>query len=1306
MTFDPRRIADPRYFAENRLPAHSDHRWFRDAAEAVEGRSGYEQCLNGLWKFHYARNLAHTLEGFEAVDFDCSSWDDIPVPAHIQLQGYDRPQYTNVQYPWDGHEAIVPGEVPLRFNPVGSYVKTFELDRPLDAGERLSVCFHGAESAVAVWLNGADVGYACDSFTPSEFDLTDALVDGENRLAAQVFRYSGASWIEDQDFYRLSGLFRDVVLYRRPATHAEDIRVTTIVGDDLSEAQVELRVTLVGAGSVRAVLDGVGELRDRGDGVRTVSLASPRLWSSEDPHLYDLTIEVRDERGTPTEVIPQRVGVRRFGIEDGVLRINGRRIVFKGVNRHEFGLQGRVMSREQTESDIRLMKAAGINAVRTSHYPNNTFFYELCDEYGLYVIDEMNLEPHGSWDSLIRGRITLDQVIPGDRPEWREALLDRAASMFERDKNHRSIVLWSCGNESFGGANLLRVSEFFRERDSRPVHYEGVHWDPRYPETTDVVSLMYTPAADIERWLQTHRDKPFVLCEFAHAMGNSFGAVDRYLDLAYREPLFQGGFIWDFADQAIRLTDRRGREYFGYGGDCGEAPTDYEFSANGILFADHTPTPKLQEVAYLYQGFRTTITTEGIRVENRLLFTDSSDFDCVVTLGRVDRVLREVTIETAVAPGDSRDLPLPFALPAAPGEYTVDVSFRLRRPERWAPAGHEVAWEQSVFRVEGHPSGGSRSPAPRPELVDGTHNIGVRGRHFSALFSRLYGGLVSYRYGLSRDGGHELLRGVPQPNFRHAPTSNEKGWGMPFRDGAWLLASRYPRFVHDAQNPAVELHDDSVEVRFAYTLPTVPASECDVAYRVDPEGRVEVTLRLRAGEGLPDLPEFGFLLTTDAALRHLRWYGEGPEECYVDRRGGGPAGRLLPRRARGPHAVRAAAGVREPHGRAVGDGDGRPGSGATPRLSGGHGVLGPAVDAVRDRERGPPPRAAPDHPHGAAAGPDAARRRRRRLLGGPDSPRVPPTERTRARVHLRLPGGAVSSAGAGSPPRGERSRRVRHQGGDRSAGPLHPHPLTGALFGSPVPPGTGWPGDPATAGTPVADSPEAVRRLAADADVPELDARSSVCRACPRLVSWREHVATLGRRASFADQPYWGRPAPGFGPAGAPVLVVGLAPAANGANRTGRTFTGDRSGDWIYAALHRAGHASQPTSTAAGDGLELRGVRIVATLRCAPPGNRPTPAERDTCRPWLEREFELAAPTLRSVLALGAIAWDAALATTRALGWAVPRPRPRFGHGAEASLVTPDGRTVRLLGSYHVSQQNTFTGRLTEAMLDAVIARL
>ncbi|MBB1516772.1 DUF4981 domain-containing protein [Tessaracoccus sp. MC1679] len=886
MTFDPTRIADPTYFAENRLAAHSDHRWFAEPAEAALGVSSFEQCLNGVWKFHYAKNLALAPSGFEAADYDVDAWDDIRVHGHIQLQGYDRPQYANVQHPWDGLEDIWPGEIPQKFNPVGSYVTHFTLDHALADGERLSVSFKGAESTVAVWLNGVYIGYGGDAFTPSEFDLTEALVAGENKLAAQVYKWSGAAWIEDQDFYRFSGLFRDVMLYRRPRVHAEDLRITTPVAEDLASAEVRLAVSLQGEGSVRARLAGVGALTVGDDGVLAVAVEAPLLWSAEDPQLYDLTVEVLDTTGAVVEVIPQRVGIRRFGIEDGVMKINGRRVVFNGVNRHEFGLQGRVMSREQTEADLRLMKAHNINAVRTSHYPNNSFLYELTDEYGLYVIDEMNLESHGMWDAVVRGRVTLEQAVPGDLPEWRDALLDRASNMLERDKNHASIVMWSCGNESFGGTNLRDVADHFRALDTRPVHYEGVHWDPRYPETTDVVSTMYTPAAAIEEFLATNRDKPYILCEYAHTMGNSFGAVDKYIDLAYREPLYQGGFIWDFSDQAIALTDRHGNAYFGYGGDCGEAPHDAEFSGNGIVFADHSPSPKLQEVKKLYQGLNIQISGDSFEVENRLLFTPTSNYECVVTLGREGRVLAEATVETSVEPGEAGSYPLPIDLPDAGGEYTVEVSFRVPQASSWAPAGHEVSWEQAVFTVAGDPA--PAAPRPAPQLVDGIHNFGVRGRHFTALFSKLYGGLVSYRYGLSADGGRELVRGIPKPNFWHAPTSNERGWNMPFRDGQWALASRYAEASE--AGPTATVVGDAVEIRYTYELPSSPAGECDVVYLVDGEGRVQVTLTVRPGDGLTDMPEFGLMLVTDPELDTLTWYGEGPEESYVDRRSGARLG--------------------------------------------------------------------------------------------------------------------------------------------------------------------------------------------------------------------------------------------------------------------------------------------------------------------------------------------------------------------------------------------------------------------------------
>lgn len=888
MTFNVSVLSDPLFVSENRVPAHSDHRWFASAHEAKSGSSSFEQSLNGLWRFSYAPIFDEAPVGFEKPGWDVSGWDEIPVPGHIQMHGYDVPQYVNTQYPWDGREDIEPGQAPQRFNPVATYVKDFTVAAPVLDGERLAVVFHGAESAIAVWCNGHYVGYATDSFTPSEFDVTQFLQPGVNRLAAQVFKWSAQSWLEDQDFYRFSGLFRDVTLVRKPVVHVEDVRVRMTLAEDFSGAELAVTIRQSGAGLVSVSLSDGTTLTRLHDDVYVGWVNQPRLWSDEDPYMYELTIEARNVHGELSEVVCVPVGFRRFCLEDGVFKLNGQRVVFKGVNRHDFGLNGRVVTRAEAEADIITMKRLGLNSVRTSHYPNNSFFYELCDQYGLLVIDEMNLESHGLWDRQRYGGMADSEAIPGDYPVWRPTLMERAANMLERDKNHPSIVMWSCGNESYGGANILAVADYFREADDRPVHYEGTAWDPRYPETTDVYSEMYTPADKVEAYLRENREKPMILCEFAHAMGNSFGAVHKYVDLAYREPLFQGGFIWDFADQAIAMVDAWGNDFFGYGGDNLEAPHDSDFCGNGILFADHTLKPFAQEVKHVYRGIVTTVARDELIVENRFLFTDTAQYLCTVALRVEGETLEEAVVETSVPPLASVSYVLPFALPDAPGEYTVDVTFSLREHTSWAQAGHVVSWDQSVFAVAG-----SRVEAPEsdallervaaPEVTFGIHNIGVRGQNFSALFSRLSGGLVSYRFG-GATPEFEMLRGKPMPNFWHAPTSNERGWNASAQDGQWLLASRYAVSVRGADQPVVEVLGDCVDLTFTYQLPTTPRSSAVVVYRVFGDGRIEVTTSVSPGAGLPDMPEFGVLFGLDPDFGTMTWYGEGPEECYVDRR--------------------------------------------------------------------------------------------------------------------------------------------------------------------------------------------------------------------------------------------------------------------------------------------------------------------------------------------------------------------------------------------------------------------------------------
>ena len=420
-TFDYSLVKDPQYFKDGRMDAHSDHTYYRDGEEVQEKETSFRYDLNGIWKFHYARNYGSAIPGFEKTEYCCKDWDDIRVPAHIQMEGYDVPQYANVQYPWEGHEDIHPGEIPEHFNPVASYVKYFEVPEEMQ-GKRLFISFQGAESGIALWLNGHFVGYSEDSFTPSEFELTEYVKEGENKLAAQVFKWTASSWCEDQDFFRFSGIYRDVYLYTVPEVHVYDLQIRAIPDETLSAAALEIRTNTWGKGEVKITLSKDGEtvIEDKkaldGEEIYAWKVENPVLWSAEDPQLYDLTMEIYNESGELQEVIPQKIGFRRFEMKDGIMTLNGKRIVFKGVNRHEFSsVSGRHVSEEELRKDLKIMKQNNINAIRTCHYPDASLIYQLCDEYGIYMIDETNLESHGSWDIA---EFTKDYtyVVPHDKP--------------------------------------------------------------------------------------------------------------------------------------------------------------------------------------------------------------------------------------------------------------------------------------------------------------------------------------------------------------------------------------------------------------------------------------------------------------------------------------------------------------------------------------------------------------------------------------------------------------------------------------------------------------------------------------------------------------------------------------------------------------------------------------------------------------------------------------------------------------------------------------------------------------------------
>jgi beta-galactosidase len=885
-------IKDPAFHEENRVAPHSDHSFYRNLNELAIGESSFAQSLNGIWKFQASQNLSDIPEGFWEKGYDCSGWGSIRVPGHIQTQGYGTPQYTNVQYPWDGHENIIPGEMPTTFNPVGNYERTFEVPEEMGS-DRLYLLFQGVEASFALWVNGQYIGYASDSFTPAEFDITSATdFKGPNKLAVQVFKWPATAWINDQDFFRFSGIFRDVLLVSKPQIHATDLEIKAGLSDGNGILEVSATFSPNSLGSVEYDLkDGTGILAS---GKATIdetakfseTVPGVRPWSAESPSLYSLELRVFAPDGSLSEVISQKIGFRTFELKDGLMLINGKRIEFKGVNRHEFGhLTGRALAKEQILADIIGMKKNNINAVRTSHYPNNSYFYSLCDEYGLYVIDETNLESHGVWDRVLAcrraGLPDPWDSIPGDRPEWEEVVVSRARNVLERDKNHPCVLLWSCGNESFGGKNIFQMSEFFRHRDpSRLVHYEGISADRRYNDTSDVESRMYVKTVEIEEWLKSNPEKPYILCEYAHAMGNSCGAAFKYMDLLEKNLRFQGGFIWDFIDQAIETVDPIGRKYLGYGGDFDDRPHDREFSGNGLFFADRKPTPKLQEIRGIYSSIKAIFISETeIQIENRFLFTNASEYDAVLTLEREGILLAQDSIQVDLAPGEAKVFTQPIPLPATQGEHVLTLSFRLKKDTLWAKAGHEIAFAQKAFTV-----GEAALPDPKPlEVITGLQNLGFKGASFNGIFSFVLPCLGSYSY-----GGRELLKQPPAPNFWRAPTDNDRGNRMAFEHGQWKLASQYA--VPTSWPTLVSQTSDSAGVAIDLALPTSPASGVKVTYQVQGNGWIGVTLELDYPPELPPPPEFGMLFTLPYELENIEWYGNGPEETYSDKKSGAKLG--------------------------------------------------------------------------------------------------------------------------------------------------------------------------------------------------------------------------------------------------------------------------------------------------------------------------------------------------------------------------------------------------------------------------------
>ncbi len=881
MEFSLSFLSDPTVFSVGRMAPCSDHDFFASAEEAGTGVSSLVRPLNGIWKAHFALRPADAPDSLLTDDRMDASLRDIQVPCEFQLTdpNWDPPHYVNVQYPWDGLEELVPPGVSTQYNPTVTCIRRFTLSgSDLEAG-RIVLCFGAVEAALALWVNGRFAGYGEDSFTPHRFDITSLVREGENRIAARVFKRCTGSWMEDQDFWRFSGIHRDVTLEFHGRTHLRDVFVHTPLSDDFSLARVEAECAFDRpAGRTECILtgpDGREESRQTLDtaeeAVFSFEVPRPRLWSGETPDLYTLTFILSDGERV-LEVCRTECGIRRFEMKDRIMLLNGKRIVFHGVNRHEFDCDhGRCVPLATLMKDIHDMKAMNVNAVRTCHYPNDPKFYRMCDRYGLYVIDETDIETHGTWS---RRPFDMARVVPGDREEWLGAVLDRGASMLERDKNHPCVLLWSCGNESFGGKDLWELSEYFRRRDpSRLVHYEGVRNDPRYPDTTDVYSRMYAKVSYIREYLESGPEKPFINCEYTHAMGNSCGGMHLYRALEDEYPMYQGGFIWDYVDQALRTRMPDGRIQLCYGGDFGDRPNDNNFNTNGILLGDRTWTPKVQEVRHVFRYVLLEPRAGGILVTNKRLFTSPDDCELQWEMLLDGAPVRSGTLPIPfLPPEESVLLPLDTSLPGEEGEVMLAVRMCLKKDGPILEKGTCLSEGWACLRAR---KADVPLPSPVP-LIRGDHNIGVRQSGLTALFSRSLSSLKDL------DGGETLIS-EPRLSLFRAPTDNDIGNRYAVAQGFWHMVSRY-------STPSGPFVNEDREISIAYGCPALGDAKLTLTFLPTADSRILVTLDFPGVPGQCDLPALGLSLELDPRLQNVTYYGFGPEESYVDRRTGAMPG--------------------------------------------------------------------------------------------------------------------------------------------------------------------------------------------------------------------------------------------------------------------------------------------------------------------------------------------------------------------------------------------------------------------------------
>lgn len=881
---------NPKIFAVNKEAPHATFYSFSSEEKALKNNwknSPDYILLNGIWKFKWVVKPSEKPSGFYKEDYNVDDWNDIEVPANWELKGYGLPVYSNIPYPFSIRNPKPP-ELPDQWNPVGSYRRNFSRPDGWD-GRRIFIHFGAVRSAMYLWVNGKKVGYSQGSKLPAEFDITGYVRRGDNTLALEVYRFSDGSYLEDQDFWRVSGIERDVYIYSTPVVrvsdfffhpnlddnylHAEPEIVIEIKSHNKKKTRVIIEASLHDEKQKIASSERKLEIRDKLKSVKFhFDVKKPRKWSAETPELYTLLIVLKDNEGKVIQAASNKVGFRKVEIKGGQLLVNGKAILIKGVNRHEHDeYTGHVISEKSMVTDIKIMKEHNINAVRTSHYPNDPRWYELCDKFGLYVWDEANIESHG----MGYGKRSLAKD-----PEWKSAHVDRVCRMVERDKNHPSVIVWSLGNEAGDGINMEAASNWIHKFDTtRPVHYERAIYAPHI----DIISLMYSRIPSIEKYAQKEQERPFILCEYAHAMGNSVGNLQDYWDVIEKYKHLQGGFIWDWVDQGLAAVNKKGEKYWAFGGDFGATHlyNDGNFCINGLVNPDRTLHPSIFEVKKVYQYVKFIPVEEG---KNRVKIINNYDF---INLNRfrINWVLKGDGMEIKrgsfgslnIPPSGSKIVDLDTDWPEMkPGvEYFIHFSMRTIKGEGVLSSGFEVATEQITVKnnLKGAKKGRLSS---RPlKIKNERDGITISRSNFKIKFDKKTGKMISYK-----TGGRELLLSGPEPNFWRAPNDNDFGYGMLYKMRVWRHAGKGIKVIYSNVNRTKE---GKVLVSFDYETGET-AGKLRISYLINGNGTVKVNYFFETlKKDLPDIPRIGMMMILPEEFENLEWFGRGPWENYCDR---------------------------------------------------------------------------------------------------------------------------------------------------------------------------------------------------------------------------------------------------------------------------------------------------------------------------------------------------------------------------------------------------------------------------------------